>query len=80
MGFRNQLNSLQSSPALRGKGMVQSANAWLFLTEEKLLQFQLHLRAGNGALGVHIGEKQDQSTHLTVSTRSTLDVNGLATE
>lgn len=58
--------------------MVQSTNAWLFLTEEKLLQFQLHLRAGNGALGVHIGEKQDQSTHLTVSTWSTLDVNGQA--
>lgn len=40
-----------SSPALWGEGMVQSADARLFLTQEELLQLQLHLRAGDGTCG-----------------------------
>lgn len=41
----------RSSPALGGEGMVQSAEARLFLTQEELLQLQLHLRAGDGTWG-----------------------------
>lgn len=65
--FGDRMNSLHSSPALWGEGMVQSANAGLFLTEKELLQLQLHLCAGNGTFpDTSKRENSSQDTSLSL--------------
>ena len=69
--------SLQNSPALWGEGMVQSADARLFLIEKELLQLQLHLCAGNCTFRNTIKEGGQQSGHVTVLTQTTCAHKGL---
>lgn len=45
---------VEPSPTLWGEGMVQSADARLFLIEKELLQLQFYLRTGNGTFQIKL--------------------------